>query len=159
MIVALIALGYTLVYGILQLINFANGDVFMLGSMLTFFGVQIVGLTSDSPPLSVILTFAVLLPVTMLLTAGLNASIERVAYRPLRQRADAGDPHLGHRHVVHPPERRARTSSARRRRLTAEPAADQQRSSARRPARDRDLEIKVSHLFVTARHDRRSCSA
>jgi branched-chain amino acid transport system permease protein len=85
MIVALIALGYTLVYGILQLINFANGDVFMLGSVMTLIGVQIVGLESDSPAISVILTFAVLLPVTMLLMAGLNASIERIAYRPLRR--------------------------------------------------------------------------
>jgi branched-chain amino acid transport system permease protein len=85
MIVALIALGYTLVYGILQLINFANGDVFMLGSVITLIGVQVVGLQSDSPPLAVILTFAVLLPIAMLLMAGLNASIERIAYRPLRR--------------------------------------------------------------------------
>lgn len=85
MIVALIALGYTLVYGILQLINFANGDVFMLGSAMTLIGIQLVGLESDSPALSVILTFAVLMPVTMLLMAGLNASIERIAYRPLRR--------------------------------------------------------------------------
>ena len=85
MIISLIALGYTLVYGILQLINFANGDVFMLGSVMTLIGVQIVGLQSDSPPLAVILTFAILLPVTMLLMAGLNASIERIAYRPLRR--------------------------------------------------------------------------
>ncbi|MEK7425565.1 MAG: branched-chain amino acid ABC transporter permease, partial [Actinomycetota bacterium] len=79
------ALGYTLVYGILQLINFANGDVFMLGSVITLIGVQLVGLESDSPAISVILTFAVLLPVAMLLMAGLNASIERIAYRPLRR--------------------------------------------------------------------------
>ena len=85
MIIALIALGYTLVYGILQLINFANGDVFMLGSVITLLGVQIAGLTSGSDATAVILTFVVLLPVTMLLTAGLNASIEKVAYRPLRR--------------------------------------------------------------------------
>ena len=85
MIVALIALGYTLVYGILQLINFANGDVFMLGSVITLIGVQLAGLESDSPASSVILTFALLLPVTMLLMAGLNASIEAIAYRPLRR--------------------------------------------------------------------------
>ena len=69
MIVSLIALGYTLVYGILQLINFANGDIFMLGSVLTLIGVQIAGLQSDSPAISVILTFVVLLPVTMLLSS------------------------------------------------------------------------------------------
>lgn len=85
MIVALIALGYTLVYGILQLINFANGSVFMLGSVCALLGVEIFGLTSDSPTTTVILAFAVILPVTMLMTAGLNATIERVAYRPLRR--------------------------------------------------------------------------
>jgi branched-chain amino acid transport system permease protein len=85
MIVSLIALGYTLVYGILQLINFANGDVFMLGSVITLIGVQIAGLQSSSPASSVLITFAILLPVTMLLMAGLNASIERIAYRPLRR--------------------------------------------------------------------------
>ena len=85
MIVSLIALGYTLVYGILQLINFANGDVFMLGSVITLIGVQIAGLQSNSPASSVLITFAILLPVTMLLMAGLNASIERLAYRPLRR--------------------------------------------------------------------------
>ncbi|MBF8289355.1 MAG: Branched-chain amino acid ABC-type transport system permease component [Chloroflexi bacterium] len=85
MIVALVALGYTLVYGILQLINFANGSVFMLGSVGALFGVEIFGLTKDTPATTVILAFAVILPVTMLLTAGLNAGIERVAYRPLRR--------------------------------------------------------------------------
>jgi branched-chain amino acid transport system permease protein len=85
MIVALVALGYTLVYGILQLINFANGSVFMLGSVAALLGVEIFGLTSDSPAASVILAFAVILPVTMAITAGLNAGIERVAYRPLRR--------------------------------------------------------------------------
>jgi branched-chain amino acid transport system permease protein len=85
MIISLIAIGYTLVYGILQLINFANGDVFMLGSVFTLIGVQIFGLKSDSQPLLVIGAFAVILPITMLLGAGLNASIERLAYRPLRR--------------------------------------------------------------------------
>lgn len=85
MIIALIAIGYTLVYGILQLINFANGDVFMLGSALTLIGVQVAGLTSQSDLAPVLLTFAILLPLTMLLTAGLNAGIERVVYRPLRR--------------------------------------------------------------------------
>ncbi len=84
MIIALIAIGYTLVYGILQLINFANGDVFMLGSVLTLIGVGIFGLKEGSEPLAVLGAFAVILPITMLITATLNASIERVAYRPLR---------------------------------------------------------------------------
>ena len=85
MIVALIAIGYTLVYGILQLINFANGDVFMLGSVITLIGVEVAGLTSDSSAGSILIVFALLLPFTMVVTALLNASIERVIYRPLRR--------------------------------------------------------------------------
>ena len=85
MIVALIAIGYTLVYGILQLINFANGDVFMLGTVLTLIGVRVAGLESDSPAGSVIITFVILVPVVMVIGALLNAGIERSVYRPLRR--------------------------------------------------------------------------
>ena len=84
LIIALIAIGYTLVYGILQLINFANGDVFMVGTMLTWIGVSAIGLHEGSPAILVVVTLVVLLVATMLITAGLNASIERLAYRPLR---------------------------------------------------------------------------
>ena len=84
LIIALIAMGYTLVYGILQLINFANGDVFMTGSMLTLFGLSILGITEKSSPAFVIVGLIGLLLVIMLITAALNASIERLAYRPLR---------------------------------------------------------------------------
>jgi branched-chain amino acid transport system permease protein len=85
MIVALIAIGYTLVYGILQLINFANGDVFMLGTVLTLIGVRVAGLESNSPAGSVIITFVILVPVVMVIGALLNAGIERSVYRPLRR--------------------------------------------------------------------------
>lgn len=85
MIIALIALGYTLVYGILQLINFANGDVFMLGSAITLMLLGLFGITAKSDLGQVVLAFVVIFPVTMIITAVLNASIERVAYRPLRQ--------------------------------------------------------------------------
>ncbi len=85
MIIALIALGYTLVYGILQLINFANGDVFMLGSAITLMLLGFFGVTEKSDLGQIVLTMAIILPVTMLITAILNASIERLAYRPLRQ--------------------------------------------------------------------------
>ena len=84
LIIALIAMGYTLVYGILQLINFANGDVFMTGSMLTLFGLSILGITEKSSAAFVIVGLIGLLLVIMLITAALNASIERLAYRPLR---------------------------------------------------------------------------
>jgi len=90
MIIALIALGYTLVYGILQLINFANGDVFMMGSLLAFESLSIfkaIGLdiSGASPIFEILLWLAITLPITMILTVILNASIERYAYRPLRR--------------------------------------------------------------------------
>jgi branched-chain amino acid transport system permease protein len=84
LIIALIAIGYTLVYGILQLINFANGDVFMVGTMLTWIGVSALGLKEGSATVVVVASLVFLLVVTMLITASLNASIERLAYRPLR---------------------------------------------------------------------------
>ncbi len=85
-IYALIALGYTMVYGIIELINFAHGDVFMVGAFLAvvvtggIFG-QSGGVT-DLPFL--ILLLAVALVVVMPLTGLINAFIERVFYRPFR---------------------------------------------------------------------------
>jgi branched-chain amino acid transport system permease protein len=86
LIIALIAIGYTLVYGILELINFAHADVFMLGTAFTFFGTNFIVDSLGIPASSIvalIVTF-IGLPIVMLLTAGINAGIERVAYRPLR---------------------------------------------------------------------------
>jgi branched-chain amino acid transport system permease protein len=85
LVYALIALGYSLVYGILELINFAHGDVFMLGSWMTLYvGVQKIGLTENSSTGKVIWG----LGLTLLAAAGfcalLNATVERIAYRPLR---------------------------------------------------------------------------
>lgn len=86
LIIALIAIGYTLVYGILELINFAHGDVFMLGTAFTFFALNLIvdgfGQESDTV-MALALTF-VALPFIMIATAVVNATIERVAYRPLR---------------------------------------------------------------------------
>jgi branched-chain amino acid transport system permease protein len=85
LIFALVALGYTLVYGIIELINFAHGDVFMLGSMLAFLLIgPIFAVTGDTPILLKIAIILFTLGVTMLATATLNVSIERVAYKPLR---------------------------------------------------------------------------
>ena len=84
MIYALVALGYTLVYGIIELINFAHGDVFMLGSMIAFTFLVMFGVnTAMDPTLALLLIVGVLL-ITMIITSILNVSIERVAYRPLR---------------------------------------------------------------------------
>ena len=86
LIIALIAIGYTLVYGILELINFAHADVFMLGTAFTYFALEIIVEVLGLSPASgttLLITFAAL-PVIMILTAVINASIERLAYRPLR---------------------------------------------------------------------------
>jgi branched-chain amino acid transport system permease protein len=84
-IYALVALGYTLVYGILELINFAHGDVFMLGGMVsatvlaTWFGVA----SGDTGVMVWLAVFGTLV-VSMAFCGILNASIEFVAYKPLR---------------------------------------------------------------------------
>jgi branched-chain amino acid transport system permease protein len=81
---ALVAIGYTLVYGIVELINFAHGEVFMIGSFVAagFFGS--IGLTQDTGTSLLIIGLLIALPVTMLASGMLNTMIERVAYRPLR---------------------------------------------------------------------------
>ncbi|GLR14562.1 branched-chain amino acid ABC transporter permease [Chitinimonas viridis] len=82
-IYALIALGYTMVYGILQLINFAHGEIVMMGAMITISAVSILsGSGVNLPgPLLVVAGLLVSIPITMLL----GFTIERVAYRPLRK--------------------------------------------------------------------------
>ena len=82
-IYALIALGYTLVYGILLMINFAHGEVYMAGAFTAFFVADATakrGLLGTNPVLSILIWFAVA-AVTSMLVAIL---LERVAYRPLR---------------------------------------------------------------------------
>src|SRR3954449_1451918 len=83
-ILALIAIGYTLVYGIIELINFAHGDVFMIGTFVSlgFFGT--IGLTASSAGLGLVLGLLLTLVVAMIACGVLNTMIERVAYRPLR---------------------------------------------------------------------------
>jgi branched-chain amino acid transport system permease protein len=82
---ALIALGYTLVWGILELINFAHGDVFMLGSMFTItFGWRLFGVGSTHG-IGRLAALAATLALTMICCAAVNASIELIGYRRLRQ--------------------------------------------------------------------------
>jgi branched-chain amino acid transport system permease protein len=81
-IYALIALGYTMVYGVLGIINFAHGEVLMIGAMVSLSLLRLImGLTSGLPGW---LTLLIVLPVTMAFCAGLSYWIERIAYRPLR---------------------------------------------------------------------------
>jgi branched-chain amino acid transport system permease protein len=84
-IYALIALGYTMVYGIIELINFAHGDVFTLGAFLSLPLIGAFGLTEGQTPSPAL--YAALLAIAvivMLLLGGVNVLIERIAYRPLR---------------------------------------------------------------------------
>jgi len=84
-IYGVVALGYTLVYGILQLINFAHGDVFSLsGLVASTMLLTVLGLTGDSSNLAVVGGIILTLAITVPLFAVVNATIERVAYRPLR---------------------------------------------------------------------------
>lgn len=80
---ALIALGYTMVYGILQLINFAHGEIYMIGAfigviLLGWMGAEWIAMTNPW----VVLTFAVL--GAIMFASGWGLSLERLAYRPLR---------------------------------------------------------------------------
>src|SRR2546421_3792923 len=85
LVYGLVALGYSLVYGILELINFAHGDVFMLGSAISF-GVATNWFSLHDTNSMVKLVPALLgtLAIATIICATLNASIEFVAYRPLR---------------------------------------------------------------------------
>jgi branched-chain amino acid transport system permease protein len=81
---ALIALGYTLVYGIIELINFAHGEVYMIGTFAALTIVLQFGLTRTASPGMLALVLVLALLVAMLACALLNVAIERLAYRPLR---------------------------------------------------------------------------
>ena len=84
-IYALIALGYTMVYGIIELINFAHGDVFAFGAFLSASLIPVFGMSEGMTwgPFTIFQLLGVFL-VTMVGCAILNVGIERIAYRPLR---------------------------------------------------------------------------
>ena len=79
-IYGLIAIGYTMVYGIIGMINFAHGDIFMIGAFIALISFLIFGLTSIALPL--ILLFVLL--ISMLFTACYCWTVEKLAYKPLR---------------------------------------------------------------------------
>ena len=88
-IIALIALGYTLVYGIIELINFAHGDNFMIGS---FVGLTLLGglglfspISGDSGTFLKVIGVLMALVLAMIVCGFVNVAIERVAYKPLRR--------------------------------------------------------------------------
>ncbi|HYV27249.1 MAG TPA: branched-chain amino acid ABC transporter permease, partial [Candidatus Eisenbacteria bacterium] len=83
-IYALIALGYTMVYGIIELINFAHGDVYMIGVFTSLTVLSITGTIGAKGSAQIIFGLSAALIVSVVGCAGLNALIERVAYRRLR---------------------------------------------------------------------------
>ncbi|MDD5140640.1 MAG: branched-chain amino acid ABC transporter permease [Verrucomicrobiales bacterium] len=82
-ILALIALGYTMVYGILRFINFAHGDIFMLGAFAGFYLAPKVATVLPTPSIG---SGLAVMGISMAICAGLGIVIERLAYRPLRSR-------------------------------------------------------------------------
>ena len=83
-IYGLIAIGYTMVYGIIGMINFAHGDVFMIGSFLALIGILLFGVSSAMPIAVLLLALLLVLVIAMVLTSVWGWTIERLAYRPLR---------------------------------------------------------------------------
>src|SRR5712692_2590920 len=82
-IYALIALGYTMVYGVLRFINFAHGDVFMIGAFVGYFAApHIVPLVGGS----LLLAGPIVLLLAMIVCSALGVTIEKLAYKPLRFR-------------------------------------------------------------------------
>lgn len=80
-IYALIALGYTMVYGILQMINFAHSEVYMMGAFAAYYAAMLTG-RNDNPGIA---TLVLLLAAAMVASSLLGLAIERFAYRPLRK--------------------------------------------------------------------------
>ncbi|MEO6050844.1 MAG: branched-chain amino acid ABC transporter permease [Pyrinomonadaceae bacterium] len=80
-IYALIALGYTMVYGILRLINFAHGDIYMVGAYAGFMLATAMGFAAEPSAFG----FVVTLIGAMIIAAGIGMAIERFAYRPVRK--------------------------------------------------------------------------
>lgn len=88
-IYALVAMGYTLVYGVLQLINFAHSEVFIVGAYAVFFVLSGLGFGPSAPRLSLgalIADLLIAMIVAMLASAAVAVVLERVAYRPLRRK-------------------------------------------------------------------------
>lgn len=83
-LIALIALGYTIVYGIVELINFAHGEVFMMGAFLTASILGWVGVTHESPYIQIVGVLLLAMVMSMIFCGLLNSFIDRVAYKRLR---------------------------------------------------------------------------
>ncbi len=85
-IYALVALGYTMVYGVLRLINFAHSEIFMIGAMATLFVLTLVGVPGPLTGFALIGLLLLLLVCAMAAAGGAAVLLERIAYRPLRKK-------------------------------------------------------------------------
>ncbi len=83
-IYGLIAIGYTMVYGIIGMINFAHGDIFMVGSFIALITILALGLTAASGLAFMLLALLLVLIIAMVFTSVWGWTVERLAYRPLR---------------------------------------------------------------------------
>lgn len=84
-IYALIALGYTMVYGVLRLINFAHSEIFMIGTFAALFVLNLVDLSAPLSGLALVGMLLLLIVVAMAVSGGAAVLLEQVAYRPLRR--------------------------------------------------------------------------
>ncbi len=83
-IYALIALGYTMVYGVIQLINFAHGEVFMVGAYLGLTAISLLGLPPEAAGMTLLWALPLVLLFSSLGCGALGLAIDQVAYKPLR---------------------------------------------------------------------------
>lgn len=83
-IYGLIAIGYTMVYGIIGMINFAHGDIFMIGAFVGLIALVVLGLSAATPFFLLVLGLLLVIAIAMALTAVWGWTVERIAYRPLR---------------------------------------------------------------------------
>lgn len=83
-IIAIIALGYTMVYGIIELVNFAHGDVYMIGTFVALTTLSVTGTLDTVNPVHIVLGLIFSLIIAIVSSALLNAGIEKLAYKRLR---------------------------------------------------------------------------
>jgi branched-chain amino acid transport system permease protein len=85
-IYAMIALGYTMVYGVLQLINFAHSEIFMIATFSGLYTLRALGVGGPIGGLELVVFVAIALMISMVASGAAAVALERVAYRPLRRR-------------------------------------------------------------------------
>lgn len=83
-IYGLIAIGYTMVYGIIGMINFAHGDIFMVGAFVALIALVVLGVTAATPLVILFVALVLVIVIAMSVTAVWGWTLERLAYRPLR---------------------------------------------------------------------------